>query len=284
MKFSTVSTISGLLALASAGSHTQVVDVVCTDPAPSTVTQTVTITAGGYGGNTGNNIPSYITGVTPPSSTPPYIITHGPTITSVDYQDHTTSVWVYPTGSPSHDCVVAIYEDTIIVTVIIVNVNVTIINGQTTTITSTVHDRQPTFTPAPLPPPKPTTTWGGYPSSNITSHASKPTGTGAFSSKLYPTGGSSSSTSAHGTGSFPIRSSSSSVYSSSTASSYQPHGTGSSSSRSSSSSFHSSSTTSKPFPIGTGGSSSVSSTGSVMFPKPSAYPVPPARRAAMWKA
>jgi hypothetical protein len=64
---------------------------------------------------------------------------------------------VYPTGTGSHDCTVAVYEKEV-VTVIIINIDIKIINGYTTTITSTVTDApKPTYTPI-LPPLPPTTT------------------------------------------------------------------------------------------------------------------------------
>jgi plastocyanin len=171
MKFSSLVILGGLFALSSAN-HTQYVDVVCTDPAPATVTQTITVTAGGNGGYNGGNNNQITTTV----NQPPYIVTNGPSITSVEYDGTKTSVWVYPTGSTSHDCIVAVYEETTIITVIVVNIDITITNNQPTTATSTVHDQQPTSTPG-LPPIASTTTttsapttWGSSPS-----HTSNPT-------------------------------------------------------------------------------------------------------------
>ena len=144
MKFSTISAFGGLLSIGAAN-HIQ--EVVCTDPAPYTVTETVTVTAGG------NNGYNQVT------TTPAYVTTAGSKVTSVDYYGSKTSVWVYPTGTGSHDCTVAVYENNI-VTVIIVSISVTIINGQPTTVTSTVTDApMPTWTPTPPPlPPTDTTT------------------------------------------------------------------------------------------------------------------------------
>jgi plastocyanin len=139
MKFSTIPTLGALFAVASAGLHTQEVDVVCTDPYPTTVTQTVTVTAPPHGGNT--YVPTNA-----PRDPSPYITTYGGSVTSVGYSGSKTSVWVYPTGSPSHDCTVAIYENDT-VNVIIININVQIVNGATTTITSTKTDVKPTWVP-----------------------------------------------------------------------------------------------------------------------------------------
>jgi hypothetical protein len=154
MKFSTISTLGGLLSVAAAD-HIQ--EVVCIDPAPITVTKTVTVTAGGQGQGQ----------VTTPAYTPPYVTTAGSQVTSVDYQGSKTSVWVYPTGTGSHDCTVAVYEKNV-VTVIIVNISVTIINGNPTTVTSTVTDApKPTWTPTPpTPPTSSTSTSTGLPPSN----------------------------------------------------------------------------------------------------------------------
>lgn len=136
MKFFSISTLTGLFALASAAFHTQHVDVVCTDADPTTVTQTVTV----YGGS------NKVTDVPNPA---PYVTTVGGSVTSIDYYGSRSSVWVYPTGSPDHDCTVAIYENNVFITVIIVNINVSLVNGVTKTITSTVTGAQPTWTPKP---------------------------------------------------------------------------------------------------------------------------------------
>jgi len=157
MKFSTVSSLAGLLAVASANYpavpepqypehyHTQWEKVICTDPVPYTYTETVTITE--YA-STYPVEPTY-TVTEPPyqPTSPPYIVTDGPTVTSVDYHEDKTTVWVYPTGTGSHDCTVAIYKDTIIINVVIVNIDITINNGSPVTVTSTVWDQQPTYTP-----------------------------------------------------------------------------------------------------------------------------------------
>jgi hypothetical protein len=154
MKLSTIATLGGLLGVGLAN-HIQ--EVVCTDPAPVTVIQTVTVTAGS-GGN------SQVT-TTPDKS--PYVTTAGSQVTSVDYSGSKTSVWVYPTGTGSKDCTVAIYENETVV-VVIINISVTIINGQTTTVTSTVTNAPPpTYTPTP-PPQTSTTSTSSPPSSTGT--------------------------------------------------------------------------------------------------------------------
>ncbi|KAG4438515.1 hypothetical protein IFR05_005989 [Cadophora sp. M221] len=135
MKFSSVSSFSALLAFASASLYTQQVDVICTCPDPTPVTQTVTVTA-----------PCT---TAPPYSPPPYITTDRGTVTSVEYNGSRSSIWVYPTGSPNRDCTVAVYENNIFINVIIVNIDIKIFNGETKTITSTVTDAKPTWTPKP---------------------------------------------------------------------------------------------------------------------------------------
>ncbi|EHL00969.1 Cupredoxin [Glarea lozoyensis ATCC 20868] len=145
MKFSTLSTLAGLLSIGAAN-HIQ--EVVCIDPPPYTVTETVTVTACA----TANSQ------VTAAAIKPPYVTTAGSQVTSVDYSGTKTSVWVYPTGTGSHDCTVAVYEQNT-VTVIIVNISVTVINGLPTTVTSTVtNGPKPTWMPTPPPPPPASTT------------------------------------------------------------------------------------------------------------------------------
>ncbi|PVH88339.1 hypothetical protein DL98DRAFT_565994 [Cadophora sp. DSE1049] len=136
MKFSSIPAFSVFFAFVSASVYTQHIDVVCTGLDQTTVTQTVTVTAP----------PPHST--TPaPYNPPPYVTTDRGIVTSVEYHGSRSSVWVYPTGSPNRDCTVAIYENNVFVTVIIVNINVTVINGQTKTITSTVTDAKPTWAP-----------------------------------------------------------------------------------------------------------------------------------------
>jgi plastocyanin len=137
MKFSSIAMIGGLMGL-SAANHVQKtnieVDVVCTDAPTSTVTQTVTVTA---------------TPATTAISS--WVKTVGGTVTSYDYDGTHTTVYVWPTGSASQDITVVVYEDSVVIEVSIINVEVTIINGQTTTKTVTKTD-QPTYTPPPPPP------------------------------------------------------------------------------------------------------------------------------------
>ncbi|RDL40998.1 uncharacterized protein BP5553_00977 [Venustampulla echinocandica] len=147
MKFSTITALGGLLGIVSAGYHTQ--EVVCTDPEPTTVYRTVTVTegAGGSSQPVSSGVNHQAGG-----SKYPYVTTGGGQVTSVDYNGSKTSVWVYPTGpATSKDCTVAIYEVNVAVTVIIININVTIVNGKTITITKTVSGVPPTTTPV-LPP------------------------------------------------------------------------------------------------------------------------------------
>ncbi|CAG8954307.1 hypothetical protein HYFRA_00005928 [Hymenoscyphus fraxineus] len=145
MKFSTISSLGAFLSAASAGTHLE--QHVCTDAAPSTVYQTVTVTAapGGDYYSGGKNQPV----TTVPQ--PPYVTTGASQVTSVDYDGTKSTVWVYPTGSPaSKDCTVAIYENNVVINVVVVNIGVTIINGSPITITKTLTEK-PTETPTPPP-------------------------------------------------------------------------------------------------------------------------------------
>lgn len=146
MKFSTISTLGGLLSVASASTHTE--QHVCQDGSPSTVYQTVTVTAGGPGGYPGNNQ------VATPVPQQPYVTTGGSQVTSVDYDGTKSTVWVYPTGSPANnrDCTVAIYEKNVVINVVVVNIGITIVNGATSTVTQTLTV-PPTYTPTPPPAP-----------------------------------------------------------------------------------------------------------------------------------
>jgi len=155
MKVSSISALGGLLGVASAAGAPSV----CT---PSTVYQTVTVTAPGapYGGKNNNQGPATYSGDSKPTKSPiapPYVTTAGSVVTSVDYGHKETSVWVYPTGKPDEskgkDCTVAIYEEEKDVIVVIINISITVnINGVTETVYSTVSG-QPTSIPPPPPPP-----------------------------------------------------------------------------------------------------------------------------------
>jgi plastocyanin len=137
MKFSGISALGALLGL-SAANHIQKtnieVDVVCTDAPPSTTTQTVTVTA----------IPATTTAYS-------WVTTADGTVTSCDYDGTQTTVYVWPTGSSSQDITVVVYEEWVVIEVAIINIDITIIDGQATTKTITKTD-QPTSTPPPLPP------------------------------------------------------------------------------------------------------------------------------------
>ncbi|KAH7417165.1 hypothetical protein BKA64DRAFT_657184 [Cadophora sp. MPI-SDFR-AT-0126] len=184
MKFSSIPAFSVFFAIASASVYTQHIDVLCTGLDPTTVTQTVTVTA-----------------PLPHSTTPaqyippPYVTTDRGIVTSVEYHGSRSSVWVYPTGSPNRDCTVAIYENNIFITVIIVNINVTVVNGQTETITSTVTDARPTWT---LKPPRTATYTARNSTATISTSTKIPLSTGGSShsssnssGKPYSTGSSS---------------------------------------------------------------------------------------------
>lgn len=160
MKFSTISTLGGLLSVASAGTHTE--QHVCQDPygAPSTVYQTVTVTAPGGGYPGGNNQVAQPT---------PYVVTGGSQVTSVVYDGSMSTVYVYPTSAPANnkDCTVAVYEKSVVINVYIVNIGITINNGVTETVTKTVTEK-PTYTPTLPPTPPPTGTPPPPPTGNGT--------------------------------------------------------------------------------------------------------------------
>jgi plastocyanin len=62
-------------------------------------------------------------------------------------------VIAYPSGSygdDKKDCIVAIYQDITVINVVVVDINVTIINGQTSTVTVTKTD-EPAYTPPANP-------------------------------------------------------------------------------------------------------------------------------------
>lgn len=169
MKFSSIAILGAIMGL-SAANHVQTtnieVDIVCTDAPPSTVTTTVTVTAP----------PATIT----ESS---WIKTVGGTITSCDYSGSRTTVYVWPTGSASHDITVVIYEELTVIQVSTISLNVVINNGQTNTVTVTKTDK-PTYTPPPPPPQSPTS----QTVSTSTSTAAKQTHTvqvGALGELIY---------------------------------------------------------------------------------------------------
>ncbi|KAI9646480.1 hypothetical protein NHQ30_004473 [Ciborinia camelliae] len=162
MKFSSISTVSGLFALASAQLYTETIPVVCSGAPPSTVTQTITITEGGSGG-----VYPTTTSYNPVGSF--YVTTAGGTVTSVVYDGGSTStVYVYPTGSGNKKhCTVATYENNVVIEVNIVDISITIINGETTIETVTVTD---SVTSTPTPPPIMSTTTPPYSTGTGGSH------------------------------------------------------------------------------------------------------------------
>lgn len=175
MKFSSISTVSGLFALTSAQLYTETVPVVCSGAPPSTVTKTVTVTEGGSGSGGYSTGPIYPTSVPGKAVTSDYVTTAAGTVTSVNYDGGSKStVWVYPTGSGSNKhCTVATYENNIVISVVIIDLTITINNGVTSTKTVTVTDSA-TYTPSPV-----TTI------STATSSAPLSTGTGTSYGKIH---------------------------------------------------------------------------------------------------
>ncbi|TVY12494.1 putative GPI-anchored cupredoxin [Lachnellula arida] len=217
MKVSGISALSGILGVASANTCSSITVTAsgsCTTSSyggssygNKTVTVTSTVTApasyasnykgaisiGSPGdtmvsaGSPKSYIPASSTYIGPPLTyvgssksgavAPPYVVTSDTVVTSVDYGYKETSVWIYPTGSSSNkECTVAIYKETT-VTVVVININITIINGQAATICSTVNGKTPTTTPT-IPPP---TTYSQPPSSTSTSSS----GGGSNSTKVH---------------------------------------------------------------------------------------------------
>jgi plastocyanin len=171
MKFSSIAAIGALMGL-SAANHVQTTnieaDIVCTDAPPSTVTTTVTVTA-------------------PPITTTgsSWVKTVGGSVTSCDYSGSQTTVYVWPTGSASQDITVVIYEGLTVINVTIIDLDVVVIDGQTSTVTVT-KTNQPTYTPPPPPPPPQSTT--SQTTSTKTSTAAKQTHTvqvGALGELIY---------------------------------------------------------------------------------------------------
>ncbi|TVY15895.1 putative GPI-anchored cupredoxin [Lachnellula arida] len=221
MKVSGISALAGILG--SSGNKTVTVTSTVTAPG-STITVTGPASYGSNnkgptsygspgstivgGGGSKSYIPASSTYIGPPSTyvgnsksgaiAPPYVTTSGTVVTSVDYSYTATSVWVYPAGSsPTKECTVAIYEETT-VTVVIINVNITVdVNGQTTTICSTNSGKLPTTTPWWPTIPSPPTTYSQPPSST---HISVPGG-GYNSTKTQSKSADSTSSSTPGGGS-----------------------------------------------------------------------------------
>jgi len=175
MKVSSISTLSGLFALASAQVYTETIPVVCSGAPYATVTETVTVTAHD-GGATYSTGPNHVA-----SAPPPYVTTSAGTVTSISYGEgpgSRSSVWVYPTGTGNKQGTCKIYEDNIIIQIIYVDINVQIIDGTTQTVTVTKSESPVTTTAIP-----PTTT----------THHTNPTGSpkthhvtvGALGKNLY---------------------------------------------------------------------------------------------------
>ncbi|KAF5875720.1 uncharacterized protein Bfra_011483 [Botrytis fragariae] len=150
MKFSSISTVSSLLTLASAQLYTETIPVVCSGAPPSTVTQTVTITERASGPYCPTTTAGYLI-------TSNYVTTADGTVTSVNYDGESKStIWVYPTGTGNEKhCTVATYENDIVIDVNIVDITIIIIDGFHVTNTVTVTDN---ITYTPTPPIQTTTT------------------------------------------------------------------------------------------------------------------------------
>jgi plastocyanin len=181
MKVSSISALSGLLAVASAQRYTETIPVVCTGAPFSTVTETVTVTANNGGG-------SYPTGSNHDASAPPAsVTTSAGMVTSISYEEgpgSRSSVWVYPTGNGHKEATCSVYVDNVIIQIIVVDINVQIINGTPQTVTVTKSESPITtdgtttlIPPTSIPfPPGTITTTPPY-KQNTTTYSSGPTGT-----------------------------------------------------------------------------------------------------------
>ncbi|KAM3066241.1 hypothetical protein ACMFMF_010207 [Clarireedia jacksonii] len=145
MKVSSISTLSGLFALASAQRYTETIDVVCSGAPAATVTKTVTVTANDGGA-------SYTTGSNHEASPSPYITTSAGMVTSISYGEGSSgrsSVWVWPTGTGKKQGTCEIYQDNIVIQIIYVDLDVQITNGVTQTVTVTKSESPVTQTSIP---------------------------------------------------------------------------------------------------------------------------------------
>jgi hypothetical protein len=80
-----------------------------------------------------------------------WVKTVGGTVTSCDYSGSQTTMYVWPTGYASRDITVVVYEGLTVINVTIINLDVVVLNGHTSTIT-VIKTNQPTYTPPPPPP------------------------------------------------------------------------------------------------------------------------------------
>ncbi|TGO89947.1 hypothetical protein BPOR_0086g00170 [Botrytis porri] len=136
MKFSSISTVSSLLAFTTAQLHTETIPVVCSGAPSSTVIQTVTMIEENSG-------PYY------PTITSKYVTTVDGTVTSVNYDGESKStVWVYPsgTGNEKH-YTVATYENDIVIDVNNVDITIIIVDGFFVTHTPTLPIQTTTTPP-----------------------------------------------------------------------------------------------------------------------------------------
>jgi plastocyanin len=178
MKSLTLASLGVFAALASANAVPDYMQtVVCTD---KTVTQTVTVTAGsgpqptavqqGYSAsnNYGQGMSTSVvysaqttSTMCPSAGTYPHPQMKGSSIqcgmpgwTTYTVPYTTVSVYPSPTGSGMKDCTVAVYQDITVISIVVIDINVTIVGGQTTTVTVT-KSGEPSVTP---PPPTASTT------------------------------------------------------------------------------------------------------------------------------
>jgi len=182
MKFAS---FAALAAFSGLGAANYVVEVTCTEPAPTTIYSTVTVT----------ECPHVTLPPPPPpaKTPPPYISTSGGTVTSCDFGvNGYSTVWVYPTGTGTHQATCAVYQNNVFIEVNIVDIEVVIVNGVATTYTSTLTNTV-TYTPPPI-----TVT-----SSNSTMTSSTSTSSSKSSSKISTTSSSSSSSSTLPSGGLP---------------------------------------------------------------------------------
>jgi plastocyanin len=91
--------------------------LICFDPSPNRVSATATTQSA-------------------TSSTRGWATTGGGLVTSYDYNDASSTVWVFPTGSGSHEATKAIFEGVQVINISFVVVVVEVIDSQTMTVVS----------------------------------------------------------------------------------------------------------------------------------------------------
>jgi plastocyanin len=176
MQFSTFAILAGLSAMAAATPVYNVetvvdlkatIDLTCDDMPPSTVTQTVTVTAPPAP-------PATMVPAPPMTQAPPPTTwyTSGGASTSIAYNGPASTIYVCPTGASNHQCSKTVYKNNVIIENVIIIIDVQIIQNTPVTVTSTVTTGVVTATPPPPPPPASSTASQGSTSTASSSSSS----------------------------------------------------------------------------------------------------------------